>query len=159
VAYQIPASDSVSIIDSPPTPAASLAPGRRFVALVHHESHPPIAQLARPYLALAGLRIDPALGGRQRTRRITGLSVIALPGGQPRRIELPEGRSVSVPIWAPDGRRFAFTLDEPDGIAVWVADAQAATAAEVPELRVRDVLGGDPTSVGSTVRWARNGAT
>ncbi len=159
MAYQIPASDIVSIIDAPPTPAASLAPGRRFVALVHYEIHPPIDQLARPYLALAGLRIDPALGGRQRTRRMTGLSVIALPGGQPRRIELPEGRSVSMPVWAPDGRRFAFTVDEPDGIAVWIADAQAATAAEVPGLRVRDVLGGDPTSVGSTVRWARDGAT
>jgi dipeptidyl aminopeptidase/acylaminoacyl peptidase len=159
VAYQIPDSDIVSIIDAPPTPAASLAPGRRFVALVHYESHPPISQLARPYLALAGLRVDPALGGRQRTRRMTGLSVIALPGGQPRRIELPEGRSVSMPVWAPDGRRFAFTMDEPDGIAVWIADAQAATAAEVPGLRVRDVLGGDPTSIGSTVRWARDGAT
>ncbi len=159
MAYQIPDSDIVSIIDAPPTPAASLAPGRRFVALVHYESHPPISQLARPYLALAGLRIDPALGGRQRTRRMTGLSVIALPGGQPRRIDLPEGRSVSVPVWAPDGRRFAFTMDEPDGIAVWIADAQAATAAEVPGLRVRDVLGGDPTSIGSTVRWARDGAT
>ncbi len=159
MAYQIPDSDIVSIIDAPPTPAASLAPGRRFVALVHYESHPPISQLARPYLALAGLRIDPALGGRQRTRRMTGLSVIALPGGQPRRIDLPEGRSVSVPVWAPDGRRFAFTMDEPDGIAVWIADAQAATAAEVPRLRVRDVLGGDPTSIGSTVRWARDGAT
>ncbi len=159
MAYQIPASDIVSIIDSPPTPAASLAPGRRFVALVHFESHPPITQLARPYLALAGLRVDPALGGRQRVRRLTGLSVIALPGGQPRRIELPENRSVSLPIWAPDGRRFAFTLDEPDGIAVWIADAQAATAAEVPGLRVRDVLGGDPVSAGSTVRWSRDGAT
>jgi dipeptidyl aminopeptidase/acylaminoacyl peptidase len=159
VAYQIPDSDIVSIIDAPPTPAASLAPGRRFVALVHYESHPPISQLASPYLALAGLRIDPALGGRQRTSRLTGLSVIALPGGQPRRIELPEGRSVSMPVWAPDGRRFAFTMDEPDGIAVWIADAQAATAAEVPGLRVRDVLGGDPTSIGSTVRWARDGAT
>jgi dipeptidyl aminopeptidase/acylaminoacyl peptidase len=159
VAYQVPDSDIVSIIDAPPTPAASLAPGRRFVALVHYESHPPISQLARPYLALAGLRIDPALGGRQRTRRMTGLSVIALPGGQPRRIELPEGRSVSMPVWAPDGRRFAFTVDDPDGIAVWIADAQAATAAEVPGLRVRDVLGGDPTSIGSTVRWARDGAT
>jgi dipeptidyl aminopeptidase/acylaminoacyl peptidase len=159
VAYQTPASDIVSIIDAPPTPAASLAPGRRFVALVHYESHPPITQLARPYLALAGLRIDPALGGRQRTRRMTGLSVIAVPGGQPRRIELPGGPSVSVPIWAPDGRRFAFTLDQPDGISVWIADAHAATAAEVPGLRVRDVLGGDPASVGSTVRWARDGAT
>jgi dipeptidyl aminopeptidase/acylaminoacyl peptidase len=159
VPYQIPASDIVSIIDAPPTPAASLAPGRRFIALVHYESHPPVAHLARPYLALAGLRLDPALGGRQRTRRLTGLSVIAVPSGQPRRIELPDGISVSVPTWAPDGRRFAVTLDEPDGIAVWVADAQAATAAAVPGLRVRDVLGGDPTSPSSTVRWSRDGRT
>jgi dipeptidyl aminopeptidase/acylaminoacyl peptidase len=158
VPYQIPASDIVSIIDAPPTPAASLAPGRRFVALVHYESHPPVAHLARPYLALAGLRLDPSIGGRQRTRRLTGLSVIAVPGGQPRRIELPAGKSVSVPTWACEGRRFAFTLDEPDGIGVWVADAQAATAAEVPGLRVRDVLGGDPTSPGSTVRWSRDGS-
>jgi dipeptidyl aminopeptidase/acylaminoacyl peptidase len=159
VPYQTPASDIVSIIDAPPTPAASLAPGRRFVALVHYESHPPVAHLARPYLALAGLRLDPSLAGRQRTRRLTGLSVIAVPSGQPRRIELPEGKSVSVPTWAPDGRRFAFTVDEPDGIAVWVADAQAATAAEVPGLRVRDVLGGDPTSAGAAVRWSRDGAS
>ena len=157
--YQIPASDIVSIIDAPPTPAASLGPGRRFLALVHYESHPPVAQLARPYLALAGLRLDPSIGGRQRTRRLTGLSAIAVPSGQPRRIELPEGKSVSVPTWAPDGRRFAFTLDEPDGITVWVADAQAAMAAQVPGLRVRDVLGGDPTGGSSTVRWSRDGAS
>jgi dipeptidyl aminopeptidase/acylaminoacyl peptidase len=159
VPYQTPADDIVSIIDAPPTPAVSLAPGRRFIALVHYESHPPVAHLARPYLALAGLRLDPPIGGRQRTRRLTGLSVIAVPSGQPRRVELPEGKSISVPTWAPDGRRFAFTLDEPDGIAVWVADAQAATAGEVPALRVRDVLSGDPTSVGSTVRWSRDGRT
>src|SRR3984957_12645853 len=99
VAYEVPASDIVSIIDAPPTPAASLGPGRRFLALVHYESHPPVAQLARPYLALAGLRLDPSIGGRQRTRRLTGLSAIAVPSGQPRRIELPEGKSVSVPTW------------------------------------------------------------
>jgi len=159
VAYRIPASDIVSIIDAPPTPAASFGPGRRFVALVHYELHPPVAHLARPYLSLAGLRLDPALGGRQRTRRLTGLSVMALPGGQPRRIDLPEGKSVSVPSWAPDGRRFAVMLDEPDGIAVWVVDAQAATAAQVPGLTVRDVLGGDPTSPGSTVRWSRDSSS
>ncbi|MGO8956641.1 MAG: S9 family peptidase [Streptosporangiaceae bacterium] len=159
MAYLVPDSDIVSIIDAPPTPAVSLGPGRRFVALVHYESHPPVAHLARPWLALAGLRLDPVIGGRQRTRRLTGISVLALPGGQPRRLELPEGNSVSVPTWAPDGQRFAFTVDEPDGIAVWVADAQAATAAEVPGLRVRDVLGGDPASSSSTIRWSRDGAS
>ncbi len=159
MAYQVPDSDIVSIIDAPPTPAASLGPGRRFVALVHYESHPPVAHLARPWLALAGLRLDPAIAGRQRTRRLTGISVLALPGGQPRRLELPEGKSVSVPTWAPDGTRFAFTADEPDGVAVWVADAQAATATEVPALRVRDVLGGDPAASGSTIRWSRDGGS
>jgi dipeptidyl aminopeptidase/acylaminoacyl peptidase len=159
VAYQVPDSDIISIIDAPPTPAASLGPGRRFVALVHYESHPPVAHLARPWLALAGLRLDPVIAGRQRTRRLTGISVLALPGGQPRRLELPEGKSVSVPTWAPDGTRFAFTVDEPDGVAVWVADAQAATATEVPGLRVRDVLGGDPAASGSTIRWSRDGGS
>ena len=50
-----------------------------------------------------------------------------------------------MPAWAPDGQRFAFTVDEPDGIGVWVADAAAGTAAAVPGLRVRDVLGGAPS--------------
>ncbi len=159
MAYLTPPDDIVSIIDAPPTPAALLGPGRRFVALVHYEAHPPVALLARPYRALAGIRVDPAIVGRQRTLRLTGLSVIRLPDGEPRSIELPAGASVSVPVWAPDGRRFAFTVDEADGISVWVADAQQATAAPVPGLRVRDVLGGDPRSAGSTLRWSRDGAT
>jgi dipeptidyl aminopeptidase/acylaminoacyl peptidase len=159
VAYQVPAEDIVAIIDAPPTPVAALAPGRRHAALVHYEAHPPVALLARPFLSLAGIRVDPVIAGRQRTRRLTGISVLSVTGGQIRPVDLPAGQSVSVPVWAPDGRRFAFTVDEPDGIAVWVADATTAVAAPVPGLRVRDVLGGDPTSGGSTVRWSRDSAS
>jgi dipeptidyl aminopeptidase/acylaminoacyl peptidase len=158
VAYQTPADDIVAIIDAPPTPVAALGPGRRFAALVHYESHPPVAMLARPFLSLAGIRVDPSIAGRQRTRRLTGLSVLSIEDGQIRPLELPLGKSASVPVWAPDGSRFAFTIDEPDGIAVWVADARTAIAAEVPGLRVRDVLGGEPTSAGSTIRWTRDSA-
>ena len=157
MAYQTPAPDIVSIIDAPPTPVAALGPGRKYAALVHYEMHPPVTTLARPYLALAGVRVDPAIAGRQRTRRLTGLSVLSVTDGAIRPLDLPDGKSVSVPAWAPDGLRFAFTVDESDGIAVWVGDARDATAAPVPGLRVRDVLGGDPTSVGSTVRWTRDG--
>ncbi len=159
MAYQTPAGDIVTIIDAPPTPVVSLGPGRTFAALVHYESHPPVELLARPFLSLAGIRVDPSIAGRQRTRRLTGISVLSVADGEIRPIELPAGKSVSVPVWAPDGRRFAFTVDEHDGIAVWVGQAATASAAEVPGLRVRDVLGGDPTSAGSTVRWSRDGAT
>jgi dipeptidyl aminopeptidase/acylaminoacyl peptidase len=157
--YQIPDSDIVAMVDAPPTPLALMAPGGHFAALVDYQAYPPIAELARPYLSLGGIRVDPVIAGRQRARRLTGLSVLSLPDGRQRPVSLPAGASVSVPTWAPDGRRFAFTVDEPDGIGVWVGDAAGATAAQVPGLRVRDILGGDPTSAAAAVRWSRDGAS
>ena len=157
--YRTPDSDIVSIIDAPPTPLTMLAPGGQFLALVRYEAYPPVADLARPHLSLAGYRIDPATGSRQRTRRLTGLSVIALPDGAEQQLALPERASVSVPSFAPDGRRFVFTVDESDGIGVWTGDAATGTATQVPGLRVRDILGGDPTSPGAAVRWSRDGTS
>ena len=151
--YATPGDDVASIIDAPPTPMVRLGPGGRYIALVHYESHPPVAMLARPYLPLAGIRIDPALGGRRRLRRVTGISVLGLADGRQRPLALPAGAQVGQLTWAPDGRHFAFTVEEPDSIGVWVADADAATASPVPGLRVRDVLG----SESSTLRWSRDG--
>ena len=148
----------VSIIDAPPTPLASPSPGEEFVVLMHYQAHPPIAMLARPRLSLAGLRLDPDLHGRQRTRRFTGLSVLRISDGTERVLRMPEGVQVSVPVWAPDGRRFAFTVDEPDGIGVWTCDASTDSGpAQVPGLRVKDVLGAEPPGLGGTVRWSRDG--
>jgi dipeptidyl aminopeptidase/acylaminoacyl peptidase len=157
VPYAIPADDVVSIIDAPPTPLVRLAPGGAHLVLVHYESHPPVAMLAQPYLPLAGIRIDPVIGGRRRLRRVTGLSVLGLADGRERPLPLPAGVQVGQPVWAPDGHRFAFTVDEPDGIGVWVGDAETATARPVPGLRIRDVLSGEPSADGGAVRWSRDG--
>lgn len=155
--YATPGSDIVAIIDAPPTPLAFLAPGGRYVALMHYGSHPPVALLARPYRALAGLRIDPELRCRRRLRRTTGLSVLRVSDGSRQPLTLPGGAQVGPPVWAPDGQRFAFTLDGPDGPGVWVADAATGTAAPLPGLRVCDILGGDPSPDGGTIRWSRDG--
>ncbi len=155
--YLTPGSDIVSIVDAPATPLAMLAPGGRFVALVHYQAHPPIAQLARPYRSLAGIRVDPVLAGRQRVHPLTGLSILRLADGTQRALQLPDGARVSVPAWAPDGHRLAFTVDQGHGIGVWVADAETGTAGQVAGLVVRDVLGGDPLTAGAAARWSRDG--
>ncbi len=153
--YATPGADILPIIDAPPTPMIYPAPGGRFLALVHHESHPPIAMLARPYLPLAGIRIDPRLGARRRVRRLTGVSVIGTADGHDRPLNLPPGAQVGAPTWAPDGNRFAFTVDRDDGVSVWAADAAAGDCWPVPGLTVRDVLGGEPS--GGAIRWSRDG--
>src|SRR5438094_63725 len=113
-----------------------LAPGGRYLALVHSEVHPPVAMLARPYRSLAGLRIDPVLGARRRLRRAGRLSVLHVPDGREQFLDLPDDAQVGSPAWAPDGRRFAFLADRADGVGVWVADAETGQAHAVPGLTV-----------------------
>ena len=156
--FLTPGADVVAIIDAAPTPLASPSPAEECAILVHYQAHPPIAMLARPRLSLAGLRLDPVIAGRQRTRRFTGLSVLRIGDGTERPLRLPEGAQVSVPVWAPDGQRFAFTVDDQDGIGVWTGDVSAgADPVRVPGLRVRDVLGAEPPGLGGAVRWSRDG--
>ena len=155
--YATPGSDIVAIIDAPPTPLAYLAPGGRYVALLQYRSHPPVDLLARPYLALAGLRLDPGLRCRRRLRQTASLSVLSVADGSRRALRLPEGAQIGQPVWAPDGQRLAFTVDEPDGPVVWVADAPLGTASPLAGLRVCDVLGGEPTPDGGPIRWSRDG--
>ena len=45
--YTTPPADLIPIVDAPPPPSVSMAPGGRYLALVHYAAHPEIALLAR----------------------------------------------------------------------------------------------------------------
>ena len=111
--YATPPADLIPVVDAPPPPSVSMAPGGRYLVLLHYAAHPEIAMLARPYLALAGLRIDQQLRARRRLRRAGRLSVLRIADGHEYSPGLPEGAQVGFPVWAADGRRFAFTVDRP----------------------------------------------
>ncbi len=156
--FSLPDSDVTAIIDAPPTPLIVPSPDEKYLVVVGYEAHPPISMLSRPILRLAGLRLDPVLGARQRTRRFSSLSVLRISDGSLRPLTLPAGAQVSVPAWSPDGHRFAFMIDEPDGVGVWLADVSAgADPVQVPGLRVVDVLSSEPPSTGATISWTRDG--
>ncbi len=154
--YSRPDDDIVAIIDTPPTPATTISPDGSTLLLVDYESHPPIALLARPFRKLAGVRIDPGLRGRQRTLRLTGLTLVDVADGTHRPVVLPVGAAVSVPVWSPDSRRFAFTIDRPDGIGVWLGEAADGSLREVEGLTVSDTLTGGQLGGGGPIRWVRD---
>jgi dipeptidyl aminopeptidase/acylaminoacyl peptidase len=138
--YKVPPPEVVKILDAPQTPSVVVNPARDAFLLVNIEGLPPIRQLARPILRLAGVRIDPGLGALQRLSRYTGVETVPLDGGPRKRIELPEGSRIGMPVWSPRGTSFAFTRDLSDGVELWLVDAAKGKGRAVPGVRLVDVL-------------------
>jgi dipeptidyl aminopeptidase/acylaminoacyl peptidase len=139
--YKLPPPEVVAMIDAAPAPEAELSPVGDAVLVVEAEAYPPITLLSEPVLRIGGIRVTPAINGRQRVRRFTGLSVQALARGSARRVALPDGSRIGWPEWSYDGKRFAFERDLDDGIELWVGDTATATARAVGQVRLNDVLG------------------
>jgi dipeptidyl aminopeptidase/acylaminoacyl peptidase len=139
--YKLPPKEVVDILDASPTPLVLVSPRTDALLLVEYQAHPPIALLARPFLRLAGVRIDPELNARQRLTQYRGISVIWIESGTTIRIDLPASARIGVPRWSNDGKRLAFTRDVENGVELWTADALTGKARAIPGVRVNDVLG------------------
>jgi dipeptidyl aminopeptidase/acylaminoacyl peptidase len=141
-AWKQPPKHVVDVLDAPPTPRVAVDPTGTRALLIAHDAYPPLEMLARPFLKLAGHRIDPGLGGRQRTMRSRGIEVLDFEPLSRRVVALPKDVAINSVQWSHDGARFAFTHDAADGIEVWVGDAATGTARPLAGLRAVDILSG-----------------
>ncbi|KAI8467198.1 MAG: alpha/beta-hydrolase [Monoraphidium minutum] len=146
--YRQPPPEILQIVDAPPQPSLSFSPDRSLILqLKRPPSLPPIAEIARPELKLAGVRIDAAQFSRSRMGYNTSLAVVpageVVPSAAAREITgYPPGSCINYVSWSPDGKRIAFTTrsaggpsDPPRGpLTLWVADVESCAA--------RQLLGG-----------------
>ncbi|MDZ7302852.1 MAG: prolyl oligopeptidase family serine peptidase [candidate division KSB1 bacterium] len=138
--YKTPPKEVVAILDAPPTPIVRVSPRKNAMALVAYRPHPSIELLAQPFLRLAGLRINPELGCRQRLMQYTGLSITWLQPSRMIKVELPENARIGIPMWSYDGKKLAFTNDLNDGVELWVVEASSGKAKVLAGVRVNDIL-------------------
>jgi dipeptidyl aminopeptidase/acylaminoacyl peptidase len=125
----------------PPPPLRILSPTRDALLQIEIQPYPSIEVVAQPILRLAGVRINPQIGGLQRTIHFTGLSIQPLDGSPARPVILPQGSSVHRPEWSHDGKKIAFARDVDDGIELWIADAATGQSKRIDHVRLNDVLG------------------
>ena len=138
--YLRPPDDIVAVLDAPGPPGAYPSPDCRSILLADRWTYPPVERLARPWLGLAGVRVDPTLGARRRIDAITAMTVVDVEDATTQGVAVPEGSLLSPPQWSPDSTRFAFTREARQGIELWVGDARAATAWPLPDLAVNDTI-------------------
>jgi dipeptidyl aminopeptidase/acylaminoacyl peptidase len=150
--YQKPPEAIRKILDLPPAPAVSLSPGRDYLVLAEQHRYPSIADLARPILRIAGLRIDPRTNGSQRTPRTTSLTLRPVAGGKDIRLDLPEGTRPGLPVWSPDGKRFALLNTTADGIELFLGSPEQPRVRKANGLRIN-------AAHGEALRWLPDGRT
>lgn len=139
--YQKPAQTIARILDVPETPAVSFGPDSKRFLLVGKVPYPSIAELANPMLAVAGLRINPSNSGPRRLPANIGVTLRDVRGDRATEISLPAKARISLPVWSPNSRRFAYAVYKEASIELWVADARSGKTARMKGIVLNDVLG------------------
>ncbi len=139
--WQKPPEPISSMLDQPWYPGVSIAPNQQWLVSLERPPLTPLSELARPRLRLAGLQLNPLLRGPARAYGFTGLEIQNIASGERRRVLLPAHEGIRNLRWSPTGNRLAFTLDQADGIELWVADMAQGTAQRLLPPILNDTFG------------------
>jgi len=138
--YRLPPAEVVEVVDAPRSPSLNLSPDGRWFIGIEPDPLPSIADVSRPMLRLAGMRIDPVANGRHRTSFNRGLFVRNLSGKTVTTIAIPEGARLMGARWSHTSRHFAYTLLTDSGTSLWVAPVADPTQAMLISNRISSVL-------------------
>ncbi len=160
--YKQPSKDVLEILNSPPTPGTSFSPSRDKMALLEPLRYPPISELARPMLRLAGLRIDPTRSSQHRQPYAVGVTIKSIADGSEKKVTLPAGAKIVSPEWSPDGKFIAAGNLTDAGVELWIIDTTTAKATKVNGVFVNTAMGGfdweNATTISATLVPANRGS-
>ncbi len=156
--YQKPPAAVLKVLNAPVTARASVGRARDIVLFYSPVLYPPIADLAQPFVRLAGLRIDTATNGPHNAPQFDNLILKRVDNGQETKLDLPPAFNVSLPLWSPGGHRIAFTHATQSGIELWLADALTGKAAAVSGVKLNAAFSSaGPSEATGPCHWMPEG--
>jgi dipeptidyl aminopeptidase/acylaminoacyl peptidase len=145
--YNLPPDEILSVMRAPSAPVPLVSPTYETILLVSWQEYPSIARVATPFLRLAGARIEPKNHSRHDTRGgygITpcarGFELVRVADGKQTPVPLPEGMCPGNPVWAADGKHFAFVNIASDSVRLWIGDASTGSVSEIPGVHLNPML-------------------
>jgi len=129
------------MLDTPWYPGVQISPNHQWLARLERPLLPPLAELARPRLQLAGLQIDPTMRAAARAYAFRGLEIQHIETGKRQPIALPNHNGIRNLRWSPQGNYLAFTLDQPAGVELWVADMAQGSARRLTPPNLNNTYG------------------
>ncbi len=134
--YMSAPADIATALAASEMPQPILSPARNVAALITLRSLPTIEELAQPMLRLAGRRINPETNNAHfayQAPSIAALSLMTLPDGQTRPVNLPPGGGVQWARFSPDGSRIALTQATPKGVSLWLVETATGATRQLTQ--------------------------
>lgn len=151
--YDQPSQKLLDLLHAPSTPEPVVSPTRDMILLVSQVDYPSIDQVAKPFLKLAGIRLDPANRRKRDTPGGYGIApcarryvLVDVATSRETEVALPPQGCVDRPNWAADGKRFVFQNATPSAVELWVAEASTGATRRLGALRLNPMFG-------DTVQW------
>lgn len=135
-----PSEQILQVLHAPELPWAWMSPAGDVLALAKPVRYPPISDLARPMLRLAGVRIDAASNARHGQMYASEHAILRVADGGRQPLALPPGARVTDLRWSADGRRVALLNEAEDRVELWIADVSTGAVLAVPDLALNPVL-------------------
>src|SRR5215831_340179 len=141
--YDKPPQYVLDVLHAPAPPVPYVSPTNDRILLVSWVWYPPIAQVAEPFLKLAGVRVEPRTRRKHDTPGGYGiapcaqtLALVDVATSRETPITLPTDGCVDGLAWAADGKRFAFRNTSQDAVELWVGDASAGAIRRLGNARL-----------------------
>ena len=126
--YRKPPHDVLEVLNAPLPPQLHANPAGTHVLLADMQRYPSIADLAQPWIGLAGVRLNPKTNGPQVLSYAYALRLKAVSGGQPVTLPVPKSARLGTPSWSPDGSRFIVTNTTAGTDSGWKQDNELWTS-------------------------------
>jgi dipeptidyl aminopeptidase/acylaminoacyl peptidase len=145
--YNLPPDNILSVMRAPSPPVPRVSPTYDTILLVSWQDYPSITRVATPFLRLAGARVEPknhskhdTPGGYGITPCATGFALVRVSDGKQIPVALPAGMCPGEPVWAADGKRFAFVNIASDSVQLWIGDAATGSVKQVPRVHLNPMF-------------------
>jgi dipeptidyl aminopeptidase/acylaminoacyl peptidase len=145
--YDQPPKEILDVMRAPSPPRPVVSPAQDMILLVSWQDYPSISRVATPFLRLAGVRVEPrnhsrhdTPGGYGITPCATAFELVRIADSHRIPVALPDGACPGQPVWAADGRRFAFVNIALDSVELWIGDSKNGEVHKVPEARLNPMF-------------------
>jgi dipeptidyl aminopeptidase/acylaminoacyl peptidase len=145
--YNQPPKNILDVMHAPSPPVPRVSPTQDAILLVSWQDYPSIARVSTPFLRLAGARVElknhskhDTPGGYGITPCARTFDLVHIAGAAQIPITLPDGACPGTPVWAADGKHFAFVNLASESVDLWIGDAKTGEVHQVPGARLNPMF-------------------